>query len=93
MPLTVSFQYGSSTPVSVTFGLTIARAKALTLRYAKRHGLVQEGMTETQIGEAVINHLMRSVADETASVHRQELIASQLAGVEATVTLDNTLNP
>lgn len=93
MAFTVSFQYGASTPISVTYGITVAKAKAMTLRYANRHGLTQAGMTDEQIAQAVIDHKIRGMAEESSSAQKSELIAAQIAAVEATVVADNTLNP
>lgn len=93
MPLTASLQYGSSEPISVTFGLTIARSKAMTLRYARRHNLVSEGMSETQIAQAVIRHIFKEVAADSEDTQLHELVEAQMATINATVKTDNTLDP
>lgn len=93
MPLTVSFQYGAGSPISVTFGLTNTKAKAITLRYANRHGLVQTGMTEMQIAEEVIKHLIKLAAQESADTQEHELVEAQMSAIRTTVAAENLLNP
>lgn len=91
MSLTVSWQVGAGTPVSVTFGITNTRAKAMIERYARRHGLIAEGATDAQVVEAVIRSTMHDLAAESARAQRAEAIAAQEATLDATVTLDNEL--
>ena len=91
MPLTISYQIGSGQAVPVTFPISNARAKAMLERYARRHGLIQAGMTDAQVLEEVIRYSAKQMAAESAQMQKIEAVAAQEAALDATVAADNEL--
>ena len=65
----------------------------MTLRFANRHNLVKEGMSEVQIGEAVLRFLFRGVAQESEETQGHDLMDAQMAAITTTVKADNALDP
>lgn len=91
MSLTITYQIGTGQPIPVTFNISNARAKALLERYARRHGLIINGMTDAQIVEAIIRYSAKEMAKESANQQKIEAIATQEASLDTTVAIDNDL--
>lgn len=70
---------------------TNAKINAAILRFLAFKGVATEGLTPTQIGEALLSELKKIVADVSKDMQRAELEAANAATIEATVLADNAL--
>jgi hypothetical protein len=90
MPNQLTLSVGTNTAV-VPLNGTNAQINAVILRYAKGRQLPIDGLTAAQIGEVVLQSLVKYVRDVSMDVQRQELLIAQAAAMEGTLAIDNSL--
>jgi hypothetical protein len=76
---------------TVALNGTNAQINAVILRYAKGRQLPIDGLTAAQIGEVVLQSLVKYVRDVSMDVQRQELLVAQAAAMEQTLATDNSV--
>lgn len=86
----LSLTIGANT-VSVPITLSNAQANAVLRRYAINSGIAVDGRTAAQIGTDVLRSLLRHVKQVSSNHQRGELMATQLATLEAQIATDNDL--
>lgn len=90
MPGQLTLTVGTNTAV-VPLTATNAKINAVILRYATYKQINTEGLNATQIGELVLQSLIKTVMDGSMDVQRNQLLAEQRATLEQTVATDNAL--
>lgn len=74
-------------PLSGTNG----KINAAILRFLAYKGMATEGLSATQIGEALLTELKKIVADTSRDVQRTELEQANAAAITQVVEVDNAL--
>lgn len=90
MPGALSLTIGTET-VSIPLKLTNTKLRALVRRYAVERGIDVTGMTEQEIGQAILQQLAKIVRDSSVDRQRRELVNAQMAAIEVTLAADNDL--
>jgi hypothetical protein len=80
-----------ATTISVPINLTAQQTRAVIRRYAIQRGIDTDGRTEIEIAEDVLRSLKKYVADHSLDRQRMELLETQRATMEETLTADNDL--
>ena len=90
MPNQLTLTVGVNTATIPITG-TNAKVNAAILRFLAYKGVATEGLTATQIGEALLTEIKKIVADTSRDVQRAELTNANVAAISATVEADNAL--
>lgn len=70
---------------------TNAKINAAILRFLAYKSVATDGLTPTQIGEALLLELKKIVVDVSKDAQRAELVTANSAAIESTIAADNAL--
>lgn len=90
MPGSLSLVVGTNT-ATIPLAGTNAKINSAILRFLAYKGVQTEGLTATQIGEALLAELKKIVVDVSKEMQRAELENANSAAIETTVIADNSL--
>lgn len=90
MPNQLTITVGTNT-ATIPIAGTNSRINAAIVRYLNYHDIATDGLTPTQIGEALLTHLKAHVASISARVQGSQLRGANEATIAATVDIDNAL--
>jgi hypothetical protein len=77
--------------IAVPLKGTISQIRAVMHRYAQAQGIDMTGLTEAQVGEAVLRRILREIRTVAMDRQRRELITAEMNAIDATLRSDNEL--
>lgn len=90
MPGSLSLTVGAVN-ASIPLSGTNATINNVILRFLKARGVVTDGLSAVQVGEAALTQIKKIVLDHSIDQQRQDEIRNQQIALEAQIATDNNI--